>query len=141
MSRAPVGGVEIETGDDVVDDGARDIDFGEQVAEAVEGGVAGRLPRIGPIGQLANPRHRRLGIMARGHRAAMVLPVGQVVGGAAPGVEQPHPLARFAVEQLAREREAFRSPRDAVVREAMEKVGVVKNRDSPYLFTTDAAIR
>src|SRR3546814_4040518 len=64
-------------------------------------------------------------IMAWLHCAAMILSVGQIVGGAAPGVKQPDAFARFAVEQLAGQRETFRSARDAVVRETVEGVRVI----------------
>ena len=46
-------------------------------------------------------------IMVLRHRAAMILAVGQVVGGAAPGIEEQHAFAGFAIEQLAGERKAF----------------------------------
>ncbi len=65
------------------------------------------------------------GVVVRLHRAAMILSVGQIVGGAAPGIEQPHALARDPVEQLARQGKAFRSARDAVVRETVEGVCVI----------------
>jgi len=35
------------------------------------------------------------------HAVAMVLPVGEIVAGAAPGIKQPGALARHAVEQAA----------------------------------------
>src|SRR3546814_8812991 len=65
------------------------------------------------------------------HRPAMILSVDEVVGGAAPGVEQPDALARLAVEQPARKREALRALRDAVVRETVWGVGVVAHNPLP----------
>ncbi len=46
----------------------------------------------------------------------MILPIGDVVALAAPGVEQPCPFARDGIEQFGREREGFRPPRNAVPR-------------------------
>src|SRR3546814_5353953 len=72
-------------------------------------------------------------IMAWLHCAAMILSVGQIVGGAAPGVKQPDAFARFAVEQLAGQRETFRSARDAVVRETVEGVRVIGRVSLPLV--------
>ena len=127
-ARSPVVGVEFETGDDVVDHRARDRDVGEQEAERVERGFACRLARKGTVGQRADAGKRGMGIMPPGHRAAMILSIDKVVSGAAPGIEQPDPLARQPVEELARERKAARSARDAVVREAVKGRRVIAPR-------------
>ena len=134
-ARAPVAGVEFEPRDDIVDNRARDRDFGQQEAERVERHVAGRLSGECLIGLRTDMRDRGDRIMVRLHRATMILPVGQVVGGAAPGVEQPDALARFAVEELARQREAFRSARDAVVRETVEGMCIIGPRLAHYRFS------
>ena len=65
---------------------------------------------LGHAADLRQPRrrHRRPRVMP----CAMILPVGDVVARAAPGVEQPGPLARRAVEQPAGGGEALRSARD-----------------------------
>src|SRR5690606_19757992 len=55
-------------------------------------------------------------------RAAVVLPVGDVVAAAAPGIEQPDPLARGLVEQLAGEGEALAAPADRLAGEPHERL-------------------
>ena len=127
-ARTPVLRIELEARDNVVDDGARNIDFVEQQSERVERRFAGRFARERLVGLRADMRDGGGGVVTRFHRAAMILPVGQVVGGAAPGVKQPDTFARDAVEQPACKGKAFRSARDAVVRKTVEGLGVIAPR-------------
>ncbi|OMP12877.1 hypothetical protein COLO4_02645 [Corchorus olitorius] len=116
-ARAPVGGVEGEAGQYVVHHGGGQRHFAHELAERVESGRAGTFARHGQFGQGADRRQSVFGGEpgAEAYRAdgvAMVLLVGDVVAGAAPGIEQPDPLARFAVEQAAGGGEALRSLAD-----------------------------
>ena len=104
-ARAPVRGVEREAVDHVIGHGRRQPAFARDDAQRIEGRVAGRLRRQAPgrSGRGSWPAVR-LDRRPIAMRAAMILPVGHVVAGAAPGIEQPDPLARGAVEQAAGER-------------------------------------
>ena len=113
--RAPALRVEREAGDQIVHVAARHGTFRRDHRQPGEGRVldpgiaAQRLVRasadIGEAGER---------IIGRAHRAAMVLPVGNVVTGAAPGVEQPCPLACHRIEQTRGRAETLGAARDAV---------------------------
>src|SRR3546814_15986000 len=94
-ARAPVLRIEFETRDDVVDDRARDRDFGEQKTERVERHVAGRLARERLAGLRADMCACGRRIMPRFHFAALYLSVGQIFGDADTGVAPPAAFASF----------------------------------------------
>src|SRR3546814_19131642 len=87
-ARAPVLRIEFETRDDVVDDRARDRDFGEQKTERVERHVAGRLARARLAGLRADLFDCGRRIMARFHSPDMLCAVGQIYADDAPAAEE-----------------------------------------------------
>ncbi len=97
-ARPPIIGIKRKSGNNIIDDGARNSDLRQQITERVKSQIPRRFARKGRIGPTANYRQRGRRIMPGGHFAAMVLAIGQIVGGAAPGIEQPYILARFSVE-------------------------------------------
>lgn len=151
VGRSPSGRVEFETFDDVGDHAVRYAALGGNDAQRVERGVAGALARQ------RQPRHRRnmvdivnyfarrllsvrfaVRIVRRLACAAMILPVGKVVGATAPGIEQPGTLARDAVEQPAGERERLRPADDAGGRHRHDRVAsgtgkrMLRHRPRPF---------
>ena len=113
-ARSPVARIERKALQQIMGITVRNPAFTHDDAKAVKGRVAGRLAAQRRIGQHPQGRQPRLPIGHAPHRPAMILPVGDVVAFAAPGIEQPGPLARHPIEQLRRHGKALRSPRDAV---------------------------
>ena len=107
--------IEREALDHIPDKSVRQVRLGSDDAQRIEGGIAHPLPRERRVGQQPDARQAGPGIR-RSRLAAMILPVGKVVAGAAPGIEQPGPLARLALEQPTGGGEAPRAPRNRFLR-------------------------
>ena len=86
--------------------------LGRDRGERVERDEAGRLARQRGVGMGAEEGDPLLGIRRGSRVMAEGLAVGDVVAGAAPGIEQPTALAGLEAEDLAGEAEAFRSRGD-----------------------------
>ena len=111
-ARSPVSGIERETGDHVIGHGRGDAAFARDQAKGIKRWVARRRASQGLGGQLPDRRQARLGPGLFAQGSAMVLVIGQVIAAAAPGIEQPDPLAGRAIEQAAGHGKAFRSAHD-----------------------------
>ena len=110
--RAPIIGIEREPGQMIGDELPRHSGFACHLAQRGEGqgdiGVAvqcggGQGPQLQLRGDWIGGCHGTV---------AQFLAIGHVIGGAAPGVKQPCPLARCRVEQLAGGGKALRALRD-----------------------------
>ena len=123
-ARPPFGGVERETGNYVLGHVRGQPAFLGQQAQPVERRIGGRLALERAAGQHANRLQavlrmlELLGVdmLVFGQRMSGVLRIGDVVAAAAPGVEQPAPLARAPVEQAAGGGEGVRSLADRRLR-------------------------
>ena len=99
-------------GEVVAGDVLRDGAVGGDHAKGVERDQAGFLAGKGGGGLFVEEGDSGGGVGDALGIVAQRLAVGDVVAGAAPGVEQPDPLARGPVEQAAGGSEAFRATRD-----------------------------
>ncbi len=100
--------------------------LGGDQAERIEGRIAGRLACEGQRGQRAGsaPAVRcAIGLIAQ--FTAHVLLVGNIVAPAAPGIEQPHPLARLLVEQARWRRQSSCEPARSTGRACSTSCGAV----------------
>ena len=112
VRRRPSGRVEGEAGNDVVRHVRGQSAFVRHHAEAVKGRIGSRLFGESAAGEDSDRLHavfRTFQIALIAQRAALVLIVRDIVAPAAPGIEQPCPLARPLVEQLGRGGEALRA--------------------------------
>ena len=91
-------------------------DFGGDRRQRIERHQPGRLPGERFVG-VGTKEGEPLGGLVGGLRVmAERLAIGDIVAGAAPGVEQPAALARLEVEDLAGEAEALAARRDRPLR-------------------------
>jgi hypothetical protein len=112
IGRAKVGRVEFEAADQVKRQRGRQPHLAGDHAKRVESRLAGRLTGQRRQSENAYPGDPGGGITLRRHAMAEQLPVGNVVAGTAPCIEQPRAFARRPVEQPARQREGTRTARD-----------------------------
>ena len=99
-ARAPVFGVQLEPGDHVLGHLRGEADFGGDHAQRVEGRIARGFALEGKRGKAADMGEAFGKVRLVAQFSAHLLIVGNVVGPAAPGVEQPSALAGGVVEQL-----------------------------------------
>jgi hypothetical protein len=112
-ARHPVGGVEFEAGDHIVGHGAGDPGFARERPKRVERGIAeGSCPAKASAVSLADLARRSCAPTWSPSAPPMSCASAMIVAGPAPGIEQPHPLARHPVEQGAGRSEAFRAALD-----------------------------
>ena len=106
-ARSPVSRVERKSFDHVIGQVTRDAGFANDNAQRIESGFTRPLAverhcrqfsdMCDPFGRIGDCRHR----------AAMILPVGNIVACPAPEIQQPCPFARGFVEEFTGEREGL----------------------------------
>ena len=97
----------------IVDEAARDRAFGDDQSERVERAICrSSSPAKRAVGERRIVGDALLRIGGRHRAMAEHLAVGEIVAGAAPGIEQPGALAGLLVEQPACEAERLRAARD-----------------------------
>ena len=89
-----------------------DVPYSTSAVCRIEGGIAGRLAIKRAPGEFADRFQTIGGIGLVAQFPAVLLRIGDVVAAAAPGIEQPCPLARGAVKQLGGGGEAVRAVLD-----------------------------
>lgn len=97
-ARPPVPRIECEPFQKIMRIAWRDRTFPHDDTEAVEGGIAGPLSAQGGVGQNPHLRQARLPVADPPQRPPMVLPIGDVVALAAPGIKQPGAFARYRIK-------------------------------------------
>ena len=118
----PILRIEREPGDQIAREGGGHGRFGGDDAKRVERRIADDLAGKRLLGLVGDLRQARLRIDDGCGGMAMILPVGEIVAAAAPGVEQPGAFARLAIEQPAGGGEALRSARNRFLRGGDDRV-------------------